>query len=249
MTTPAAQSDPRIERLLALLQKALGHELPNQLLAIQGLARVLDMEEGERLRPESKEFLARLAAAAQRTHELIRMLAEFIRATRMAPPDRPTLLATAVAQALMDVAARGGSSQLSSPGPIEYDLPKGDVFLSIPSAALHRVLVELLRYAVGTVAAGQKPCLRIGARATAEAVDLWIADNSGGLSEEQQRRLLEPFAGRLGGAAGTGLELILAQHLVECWGGSLHIQSVPQQGNTFTLRLATWRGPAIEACA
>jgi signal transduction histidine kinase len=243
MTTPA-QSDPRTERLLALLQKALGHELPNQLLAIQGLARVLDMEEGERLGAESKEFLMRLAAAAQRTHELVRMLAEFIRATRAVPLDRPTLLATVVTQAVRDVGGR-----VSTAAAIECALPDGDIYLSIPSTALHRVLVELLRFAAGTIPADRKACLRVGALVTGEGVDLWVADNSAGLSEEQRARLLEPFAGRPVGAAGTGLELILAQHLVECWGGSLHIQSLPQQGNTFTAKLAMWRGPAIEACA
>src|SRR5207237_1403241 len=138
MATPG-ETDPRTERLLALLQKALGHELPNQLVAIQGLARVLELEEGERLGAEGKEFLGRLAAAAQRPHELIRMLGEFIRASRAVPLDRPTALATAVGQAVMEI------RQLATAGSIEYHLPEGDVFLWIAGPALHRVLVELLR--------------------------------------------------------------------------------------------------------
>src|SRR5437899_1008822 len=39
----------RLERLLACFQKALGHEMPNQLVAIGGLLRLLELEEGERL--------------------------------------------------------------------------------------------------------------------------------------------------------------------------------------------------------
>ena len=63
------------------MQKALGHELPNQLIAVQGLARLLDTET-ERLSDDGKEYLQRLGAAAQRSHEMVRALADFLRALR-----------------------------------------------------------------------------------------------------------------------------------------------------------------------
>ena len=76
------QSPDRIDHLLALLQKALGHDLPNQLLAIQGLARQLEMDQTERLDDEGKDYLCRLAAAARRTHDEVRGLADLVRAER-----------------------------------------------------------------------------------------------------------------------------------------------------------------------
>jgi len=239
-------TDPRTEQLLALLQKSLGHELPNQLLAIQGLARVLDMEEGERLGAEGKDFLSRLAAAAQRTHELIRMLAEFIRASRRTPLDRPTLLATVVAQAVLDAGARSTvpGGQVAGASSIEYDLPKEDLFLSIPSATLHRVFVELLRHASRAAPAGQKTCIRIGAHVMEGLVDVWVADNGRGLAPEELARMFEPFARRPAWSGGTGLELILARHLVETWGGSLLVQSTPEHGSTFTVKLPVAAGRA-----
>jgi signal transduction histidine kinase len=226
MATPA-NIDPPVERLLALLQKALGHELPNQLLAIQGLTRVLDMEEGERLGAEGKDFLARLAAAAQRTHELIRMLADLVRAARAGLPEQPTGLAAAIAQAVMAV------KQLSAVGPIEYDLPEGDLFIWMSGVALHKVLVELLRHARRAIPADREARIRIGGRAIPDGVEFWVADNGSGLSDEQRQRLFEPFAGRTGADPGTGLELILVRQLVESCGGALRVESVPEQGNRF----------------
>ncbi len=77
-----------LDDLLALLQKALGHELPNHLVAVQGLARMLEMEQAERLDDEGKDYLRRLAAAAQRAHELARSLADRVRAERRSLPER-----------------------------------------------------------------------------------------------------------------------------------------------------------------
>ena len=78
-----------MDRLLNLLQKALGHELPNHLVAMQDLARLLEMDQAERLDDEGKDHLRRLAAATQRTHELIRTLADLVRASRTDPAPVP----------------------------------------------------------------------------------------------------------------------------------------------------------------
>ncbi len=72
----------QLEQLRASLQKALGHDLPNQLVAVQGLVKLLELEEGERLTEEGRDYLVRLAAAARRTHETILQLAQDCRAAR-----------------------------------------------------------------------------------------------------------------------------------------------------------------------
>src|SRR5581483_12233124 len=70
------------EQLLACFQQVVGHELPNHLIAIQGLARVLEMEEGANLTSDSHEYLRRLAANAGRVQLLTSALAEIGRARR-----------------------------------------------------------------------------------------------------------------------------------------------------------------------
>src|SRR5947209_6737970 len=80
--TETAVAPERAAALLAVFQQTVGHDLPNHLIAIQGLARVLELEEGERLSPAGRDLLARLAAAAQRAHEIVGTLAEIGRVGR-----------------------------------------------------------------------------------------------------------------------------------------------------------------------
>src|SRR5262245_65269281 len=62
------------ERVLSCIVRALGHDLPNYFVALQGLVRLLDMEEADRLGPDGREYLERLGAATQRAQELVESL-------------------------------------------------------------------------------------------------------------------------------------------------------------------------------
>src|SRR5947209_3364292 len=76
----------QVERLLACFQKAVGHELPNELVAIRGLVQVLEMEEEERLDAAGRDYLHRLAAASDRVAALVSGLANMGRTFRDRPP-------------------------------------------------------------------------------------------------------------------------------------------------------------------
>src|SRR5689334_5074425 len=69
-------------RLLACYQEALGHQLPNHLVALQGLARLLEEAEAGRLGPEGRTYLGRLAALARQVDDTVRALAEVGRVCR-----------------------------------------------------------------------------------------------------------------------------------------------------------------------
>lgn len=63
-----------------------------------------------------------------------------------------------------------------------------------------------------------------------------VQDSGKGLSEEQQRRLFNPFD-RLGaeasGVDGTGIGLVISKRLVEAMGGEIGFESSPGKGSTF----------------
>jgi hypothetical protein len=89
MPTDATPTADRLARLLAVLEKALGHDLPNQLIAVQGLARLLEQDHGERLGAEGRDYLGRLAAGAAKAHALAADLATLVRqASSSAPTDK-----------------------------------------------------------------------------------------------------------------------------------------------------------------
>src|SRR5262249_35917259 len=81
-----ARALARAQRLLACFQQAVGHELPNLLVALQGTARVLEQEAGDRLDAETRSGLLRLGDLAARIHQFVVALAEVGRTCRRVEP-------------------------------------------------------------------------------------------------------------------------------------------------------------------
>jgi signal transduction histidine kinase len=67
-----------------------------------------------------------------------------------------------------------------------------------------------------------------------------VRDQGPGIAKADQKLIFEKF-GRITGSGatrpGTGLGLFIARSIAEAHGGALEVQSVPQQGATFTLEL------------
>jgi light-regulated signal transduction histidine kinase (bacteriophytochrome) len=63
-------------RLLRSMQKVCRHDLPNQLVVLQSLLKLLSMEESERLSEDGREFVRRLQSATRYASSLARFLKE-----------------------------------------------------------------------------------------------------------------------------------------------------------------------------
>lgn len=70
-------------------------------------------------------------------------------------------------------------------------------------------------------------------------IEIAVKDNGYGMSAEVKNRALDPFFTTKKRGLGTGLGLSLVQGVVREAGGSLHIQSAPDEGTTVTLLLPT----------
>ncbi|MBL8800116.1 MAG: HAMP domain-containing histidine kinase [Planctomycetia bacterium] len=214
------------DRLLALLQKALGHELPNQLIAVQGLARLLDAEARDRLGDDGRDYVQRLSAAAQRAHEMTRSLADLIRALR-APR---SALRVPVAEVLREAAQE---TQVLFPAcRIDHHFPQHGPFLTVPATVLRQLALQLLRHAC-QAASPHGGAVAVGAREAAGEVAFWVCAGGPPLSVQQQQQLFEPFACREQAGAGCGLGPLLARQIVDSWGGQLGVQSEAARGTTF----------------
>jgi len=215
------------ERLLACFQKALGHEIPNQLVALQGLARMLATELAEHADPSLGQLAGQLADLTRRLDGQVRALAELGRLLR----DPGLAEAVPLKEAGREAAAE--VNVLFRDRSIEYHFINELPTLTLPRRTLHLALVQLLRNSVEAVVSGRTPRLEFGSRPCAEGVEVWIADNGRGMSEDQGRQLFEPFVGRHPERHGLGLFLV--RQLVAGWGGAIRIQSRPGEGTTVTL--------------
>jgi light-regulated signal transduction histidine kinase (bacteriophytochrome) len=66
----------RSDQLLRGMQRVFGHDLPNQMVALQSLLQLLSAEEADHLTQEGREYLRRLHSATQRASEQVRFLKE-----------------------------------------------------------------------------------------------------------------------------------------------------------------------------
>jgi len=223
---PTSRRLEQLERLLGCFQQALGHELPNQLVALQGLARLVELEQGDRMDEKGRGHLLRLADLARRTDDLVRALAEIGRLTRDAGPAEAVSLPEAAREAAAEV------NLLSSGWSIVYHFDPEASVLRVARRGLRLVLVHLLRNAV-QAGGGRAAPIELGSRRTPDGVEWWVKDDGRGLPESRQAGLFECFAG------GAGPGLFLVRQIVAGWGGAVRVQSEPARGSTFTLLIRT----------
>ena len=81
-------------------------------------------------------------------------------------------------------------------------------------------------------------------------VSFKVIDNGIGMDKETQQRLFSSFtqgdASTTRRFGGTGLGLAISRQLVNLMGGEISVQSVPEQGSTFTIKLPFKPLPGIE---
>jgi signal transduction histidine kinase len=220
-----ARAGESSDQLLACYQQALGHELPNLLVSLQGLARLLAEEQGTRLDPEGRALVDRLAELARRADTLARTTAAVGRACRQSGEYGPVSLTDAAREALAEV------NLLSTGQGVEYDVADDLPVLTVSRAALHQLFVQVFANAARAGVASRPLKVIVSARRSPVGVELRIADNGRGIPAEYRQRLTEPF--RTGN--GLGLGLFLVRQLVAGWGGALRVTSEPGSGTTVTI--------------
>jgi signal transduction histidine kinase len=220
----------RKEWLLAGYQQALGHELPNHLVAMQGLARLVLADQAAGTAPAGRELLERLADLAQRTDRLVRTLAEIGRLDRAPGLAEPVPLTEIVSEVVAEVKI------LFNRVAVEYIIPNHMPTVVVPRRGLYTVLHHLLRNAARAAQTNPAARVELGARQTPDGLELWVADNGRGLSAAQQLHVFEPFHGDAA-SEGQGLGLFLVRQVVAGWNGSVRVHSEPGKGTTFTIRL------------
>jgi CheY-like chemotaxis protein len=103
---------------------------------------------------------------------------------------------------------------------------------------LRQVFVNLLGNAIKYNRPGGQVSVQV--LAGDEAVEVQVVDTGCGMSPDQLQGLFEPF-NRLGAqnscTEGTGLGLVITQHLLSLMGGGIEACSQPGQGSTFTVQL------------
>ena len=157
---------------------------------------------------------------------------------------RPEIELTNLAPLLDEVVALVSKQYENRGAALINDVPADLPPVPIDGGAIHQAVLNLLTNALDAVEAQQGVVtLRVELEEATDRVRLSVTDNGVGISPGSRRRLFEPFHSTKG-LRGTGLGLVVAKKVVDEHGGTIHVDSQPGAGATFTIELPLIEGHA-----
>ena len=225
----------RSDRMAALGQMAgtLAHGLGTPLNSVLGYVQLLRREP---LAPGQGEKLAIIESQLQRMIEDMRGVLD---RTRDVPLRRtPLAVESVVADAVALVSSRAAGRRIELRTTVAEDLPP------VPAEAvgLRQVLLNLLANAIDATPDGGSITVAAalvadGDGARGRRLELSVADSGHGMSEVERRQAFEPFYTTKAPGRGTGLGLVIVDHIVHAHGGTIAVESVPDRGTTVRIEL------------
>ncbi len=219
---------------------SVSHELRTPLTSIMGYIdlTLLDDELSERSRQQ-------LEVARKNTERLLRLVNDLLQ-TAQTDQGHLTLdrtlvdLATIVRESVEEVAERARAGQVR----LELDLPEA-AWVEGDPLRLGQVVGNLLSNAIKYSLQGGRVRVALAldgtGRGGGEAATLTVADDGIGISADDQERLFTRFfraqQAQERAIQGAGLGLSICKSLVEAHGGTIGVDSDPQRGTTFRVRL------------
>lgn len=209
---------------------ALAHDLQQPITTIGAFTQVIQSH-SEPLPPAQASHLKRIAAAADSAHRMIRGLLEFARLGQRALETTPVDLNELVRE------ARNALAHEAETRPVIWSVAPLPVVRG-DRALLLLAFVNLLSNGLKYSRTREQAIIAIESPPRqAKGHVVQVRDNGVGFDMAQAGRLFTPFE-RLHAASdfeGTGLGLANVRRIMERHGGSIHAQSAPGEGATFTL--------------
>ena len=218
----------------------MSHELRTPLNAVLGFSQLLTMQP---LTEQESEAVEQILKGGRHLLDLINEVLDIsrIEAGRMLLSPEAVLVSELVQESMDLVRAMAEERDVR----LVVDRAGMGAYVFADRQRAKQVLLNLLSNAVkynhprGTVAVS---CRTHGGA----ELRISVADTGPGIRPELMSRLYAPFdrldAGQTD-VEGTGIGLTLSKSLAEAMGGTLHVESVPGQGSTFSLDLPQVEGP------
>ena len=229
------------ERLRNSLLSAISHDLRTPLSVMVGLAEALKLTKPP-LTGEAAEIATAVGASALRMNTLVNNLLD------MARLESGKVILNRQWQPIEDVVG----SALRAIQPIldkhsvqvamDDDLPP----VHIDAVLIERVLINLIENAVKYTPQGTT--IKLGATATPDNIELWVADEGPGLPHGHEEAIFSKFmrGKKESSIPGVGLGLAICRAIAKAHGGTILGVTRPEGGARFTLRLPREEPPVID---
>jgi two-component system sensor histidine kinase/response regulator len=218
---------------------SVSHDLRAPVRAMQGFARVLVEDYGDKLDAAARDYLDRIVTGACRMDNLIQDLLVYSRLGHtelsLGPISLKQLINEIVRQISPDIDAKKAEISVAD------DLPE----VTGNKMALGQAVENLITNGLKFIPEGRAPKVRIEAQTIGQLVRLWIIDNGIGIPEEHHSRIFRVFE-RLHTAEtfpGTGIGLAIVRKGVERMNGRVGLESEIGKGSRFWIELPAATAP------
>ena len=227
------QHRSRVRDELEQTIRAVSHDLRSPLVSVLGFSRLLRDDFGSMLGERGTHYLDRIVAAGRTMESLIRELLDFARIGH-AGEHRTSVDPREVLQQL-----RGELKPRLDQLGVELAVPEDAPLLHCDRTRLYQLFSNLIGNALDHMGPCEHPCIEVEICEDGEWHRVSVRDNGRGIELSERERIFEMFQtiAREGSRKGTGIGLAIVKKISELHGGSVWVESAPDAGATFHVRL------------
>jgi PAS domain S-box-containing protein len=208
------------------------HDLQEPLRMVSNYTQLLGRRYKDKLDADANEFIDFAVDGAKRMQDLIHDLLEYARVGTRGKEFKPTPLEKVVEGALANLS---GAIEEADASVTVGSLPT----IACDGSQLTQVFQNLIGNAIKFRRAGERPVIQVSAARASDGWTMSIKDNGIGIDPKYFERIFQMFQ-RLHGRgeySGTGIGLALCKKIVERHGGTMHVESAPGAGTTFSFTI------------
>ena len=212
------------------------HDLRNALTAVTGSSSLLRMEiedlkqRNEVVPADAGHYLDSLEKAMQRCVE---MLNTWQRMIMDKPPQFTQLHVNALVKGCVE-ACLSAAEKIGAH--LVCDTNSEDVVISGDQVQLSRIIANLIHNAMNALPA-KNGHICVATRSSVDIVKISVIDNGCGIAEENLSKVFDLNYSTRRACGGMGLGLFITQKIAQAHNGRVTVESVVNQGSTFTLVL------------
>jgi PAS domain S-box-containing protein len=216
---------------IGTLAAGIAHEVGNPLTAISSLVQVLQRTSADEF---AKEKLELINSQVNRITRIIRELVDFSRPSSHVV--KPTNINRIVKEALNIVQYGKKVKDITFTLDLDEQLPE---IAAVPDQIV-QVFINILMNAVDSLDE-RRGTITVHSRKNDHAVEVRVHDTGKGIESSALEKIFEPFYTTKTTGQGTGLGLWVSYGIVKSFGGDVFVESIPDQGSTFTVSFP-WKG-------
>jgi NtrC-family two-component system sensor histidine kinase KinB len=177
-----------------------------------------------------------LDAVLAETQRMVRLLTDLLDLSRFQSGDQPLdRQPSDVAELLSRAAQRFRSAAADKGIALEVETPAELPPCRLDALQMDRVLDNLLSNALRHTQSGGR--ISLCAQRYPDGIEISVSDTGEGIPIVQQSRIFKPFVQVGSHRGGAGLGLAIANEIVHQHGGEIVLNSAPNRGATFSVRL------------